>query len=319
MWRSCLEDVAQANQPIKFSDLSTLDLQGFNAVELSKLFFNWLCDFLPLRLYNRRLQLAGREFGNGFEIWRRLREKYEGSGDVIDVAGTDCLHAYPRCKSVKDLEEHLDSWEEMLDKYGGPLIEYAPAHVRVMLIKTLPVEVETELFDKPELDTRENIMDWCRKRMAYKNQKHLASYLRPGMSKVNALRGRDESDDDEDDDEPIQPRRGRPAPNAAPSMPDPSAMETMIAALVRKQMKKGGRSSSPGNGKKRFIWSGGCHECGGDHMKGDCPKWQKSSKRMEAACLLDMSMRTARPGMLSTRPMVLNLVRPWRRRLIPRL
>ena len=159
MWRPCLEYVAQANQPIKFADLQTMDLQGFNAVEVSKLFFNWLCDFLSLRLYNRRLQLAGREFGNGFEIWRRLREKYEGTGDVIDVAGTDCLHAYPKCKSVKDLEEHLDSWEEMLDKYGGPLIEYAPAHVRVMLIKTLPAEVEIELFDKPELDTWEKIMN----------------------------------------------------------------------------------------------------------------------------------------------------------------
>ena len=60
MWRPCLEYVAQANQQIKFADLQTMDLQGHSAVDVSKLFFNWICDFLPLRLYNRRLQLAGR-------------------------------------------------------------------------------------------------------------------------------------------------------------------------------------------------------------------------------------------------------------------
>ena len=275
MWRACLDYVAQVNQPIKFADLQSMDLQGHSAIEVSKIFFNWVCDFLPLRLYNRRLQLSGREFGNGFELWRRLREKYEGTGAVIDVAGTDCLHAYPRCKSAKDLEEHLDSWEEMLDKYGQSLIEYAPAHVRVMLIKTLPAEIETELFDKPELDTWEKIMDWCRKRLAYKNQKHLASYLRPGMSRVNALRPQDDSDDDDDEPQARAPK-GRSV-NAL--VPDMDSVETMVAAIMRKQM-KGRRSTTPDRDKtkKRFVWAGGCHECGGDHMKSDCPRWVKLMK-----------------------------------------
>ena len=127
----------------------------------------------------------------------------------------------------------------MLDKYGQPLIDYAPAHVRVMLIKTLPAEIETELFDKPELDTWEKIMDWCRKRLAYKNQKHLASYLRPGMSRVNALRPQDESDDDDDEPQARAPR-GRSV-NAL--MPDMDSVETMVAAIMRKQM-KGRRSTT---------------------------------------------------------------------------
>ena len=70
----------------------------------------------------------------------------------MDVAGADCLHQFPKCRSEKELEEHLDAWEEMLDKYGGQLIEYAPGHVRVMLIKTLPHDIENELLDHPELD-----------------------------------------------------------------------------------------------------------------------------------------------------------------------
>jgi len=122
-WRGCLEYIAQVTVPIRFADLQSMTLGGFSAADLSKVFFNWICDFLPLKLYNRRLQLAGREFGNGFEIWRRLRERYEGSGAIIDVAGTDCLHAFPKCKSTKELEEHLDTWEEMLEKYGGPLVD----------------------------------------------------------------------------------------------------------------------------------------------------------------------------------------------------
>ena len=141
----------------------------------------------------------------------------------------------------------------MLDKYGQPLIEYAPAHVRVMLIKTLPAEVETELFDKPELDTWEKIMDWCRKRLAYNNQKHLASYLRPGMSRVNALRPQEESDDDDDDEPQARAPRGRSV-NAR--MPDMNSMETMAAAIMRKQM-KGRRSTTPDRDKTKikFIWS----------------------------------------------------------------
>ena len=235
------------------------------------MFFNWICDFLPQRLYDRRLQLAGREFGNGFEVWRQLKAKFEGSGAILDVAGADCLHAFPKCKSPKDLEEHLDAWEEMLDKYGGQLIDFAPAHVRVMLIKTLPTEIETELLDNPQLDTWDKIIAWCRRRIRYKNQKFSASYLRPGSSRVHVLR-HDESSDSEDDQEP--PKRA-PRGRDTTGRPDPRDMETMIAAMVRKQM-KGNRTTSPARDqKKRFIWDKGCHECGGDHMKSECGKWKK--------------------------------------------
>ena len=59
-------------------------------------------------------------------------------------------------------------------------------------------------------------------------------------------------------------------------MPDPSVYaDAFIAALSRKKV---ARSSSPKGEKKKFIWSGGCHECGADHYKKDCPKWQKLLK-----------------------------------------
>ena len=255
-----------------------MDVEGHQAAEMSRIAFDWVCGWLPQRLCNRRLQMAGREFGNGFERFRKLRLKYEGTGTIMDVAGADCLHQYPKCRSEKELEEHLDAWEEMLDKYGGQLIEYAPGHVRVMLIKTLPHEVENELLDHPELDSWERILDDLRRKLIYKHQKHLASYIKPGSARVHAVR-RQEQSDSEDEDEPAP--RGRSHTKAVkasmPSLSDPATIEAVVAAVMRRQ---GGRdrSSSRDKNKPKFIWKGGCHECGGDHFKRDCPKWVKLMK-----------------------------------------
>ena len=59
-------------------------------------------------------------------------------------------------------------------------------------------------------------------------------FARPGMSKVNALRNEEESDDEDDDEPPARCPRSRSI-NAL--MPDMSSMETMVAAIMRKQMR----------------------------------------------------------------------------------
>ena len=66
-WRQVLDYVAGVPEQIHFESMQGLDMDGYPAAELAKLFFNWVCDLLPQKLYNRRLQLSGREFGNGFE------------------------------------------------------------------------------------------------------------------------------------------------------------------------------------------------------------------------------------------------------------
>ena len=81
-----------------------MDVDGHKVSEMSRIFWDWV---------------AGREFGDGFELFRQFRLKYEGTGTIMDVAGADCLHTFPKCRSEKELEEHLDAWEEMLDKYGS--------------------------------------------------------------------------------------------------------------------------------------------------------------------------------------------------------
>ena len=50
----------------------------------------------------------------------------------------------------------------------------------------------------------EQIIDYLRDKLAYKNQTTLASYIRPSSQRVNALRGREEESDDDDDDTDAQ-------------------------------------------------------------------------------------------------------------------
>ena len=157
----------------------------------------------------------------------------------------------------------------MLDKFGSQLIEFAPAHLKVMVRNTLPKEMETELLDHPEVDTWEEIIDWCKKKLAYKNQKNLASYLKPGSMKVNALK----SEVDDDSEEDVAPRGRVRRADEPPSMSTQVAKLTeMVTALT--QGKRPPRSPSPAS-KTRFVWPGGCHECGDDHFKKDCDKWKK--------------------------------------------
>ena len=94
------------------------------------------------------------------------------------------------------------------------------------------------------------------------------------------MRRQDESDSDNDDDEPAP--RGRTHTKAVkagsmPSFSDPATIQALVAAVMRRQ---GGRdrSTSRDKSKPKFVWKGGCHECGGDHFKRECPKWVKLMK-----------------------------------------
>ena len=183
-----------------------------------------------------------------------------------------CLHTFPKCKSVKYIEDHVEAFEEMVDKHGQMLIDHAPGHLAVMVKNTLPTEMQDELLNHPEVRDWEAIIDWCRKKMTYKNQKHLASFYKPGSLRVAALSRPKESGDESDDDEPARPR-GRQAAGPVASL-SPELNDLLVAALQHTRPHK--RTPSPGrDAKKRFVWAGGCHECGGDHMKRDCPAWTK--------------------------------------------
>ena len=272
-WRSVLEFAAKQDNPITFAGMQGRLMDGAPLDELSRILFDWICMWIPKKLYVKRVQLAGHEFGNGFELWRRLRIKYEGKSDICDVAGVDLLHTFPKCKSTKpaDMEEHLDDWEEMVDLYGQQLQMHAPMSLRVMLLRTLPKEVEDEILDRPLLRTMEQIIEYLREKLMYKNQKALASFIRPSSQRMNALRKRQEEESDDDDDDEATTTKTSGVQQSIAALTE--TVTQLVAAVGKGSTTP--RSGSPAARKPKFVWKGGCHECGGDHMKRDCAKWKK--------------------------------------------
>ena len=64
-----------------------------NANELAVKLEQTICNYLPVGLYDKRIQLCGgiQEASNGFKMWRRLHEDHTGSGEIISFAGSECL------------------------------------------------------------------------------------------------------------------------------------------------------------------------------------------------------------------------------------
>ena len=52
--------------------LQNNNIDGVNAWDISTMLEAFIVDWFPKGMYNRRVQLAGGEHGNGFEVWRRL-------------------------------------------------------------------------------------------------------------------------------------------------------------------------------------------------------------------------------------------------------
>ena len=280
-WRAVLDYVALQPNTVSIGEMQkeAMTIDGYPLTEVANIFFDWLSAWIPKRLYLKRVQLAGNEFGNGLELWRKLRVKYEGSSDICDVAGVDLLHTFPKCKSSKEkeVEEHLDDYEELVDLYGKQLQLHAPMSLRVMLLRSLPKELEDEILDKPHLRTMEEIIEYLRQKLSYRNQKSLASYIRPSSQRMSALRRvqEDESEDDEDDNQPTaraSGSRGRSSATDARITALTDTVSQLVAAVGQKPPQR--RAPSPKT-KTRFAWKGGCHECGGDHMKRECQKWKK--------------------------------------------
>ena len=46
--------------------------------------------------------------GNGLELWRRLFTQYQGSDELIKMAGRARLLDYPQVKPMGKLNDHID-------------------------------------------------------------------------------------------------------------------------------------------------------------------------------------------------------------------
>ena len=117
-------------------------VDGISAWELSVLFESLIVDFfLPKAMYTRRTQISNGEFGNGFELWRRLFLEFQGGSDAVEFGGMRRLQEFPKSESLTKLSKHIDDWLDVLSNYGTELAS-CPKLLRNMLLGILPRSLE---------------------------------------------------------------------------------------------------------------------------------------------------------------------------------
>ena len=125
---------------------------------------SFLVDWFPKNMYRRRVPLAGGSHGNGMEMWRLLHVENKGGSDAVEFGGVRRLQEYGRCNEVKQLNEHIDDWLDVLSQYGAEL-EQCPKLLRSMVFAIIPKSYEEELLTKPEhCKTYMDIIKWCRQK-----------------------------------------------------------------------------------------------------------------------------------------------------------
>ena len=86
-WRDILTYVQVQKFPITKAWLQQDNVDGVSAWDLSTMLEAFLVDWFPKSMYRRRTALAGGEFGNGMEMWRRLFMDYPGGDSAVDLNG----------------------------------------------------------------------------------------------------------------------------------------------------------------------------------------------------------------------------------------
>lgn len=87
--------------------------------------------------------------GNGLELWRKLFTEYEGSDELVTMAGRAKLLDYPQAKNLKSLNHHIDDWLDLLCKYGDEM--GAPAVQTLFFLRIIPDQLRAEVYRRPEL------------------------------------------------------------------------------------------------------------------------------------------------------------------------
>ena len=298
-WRSTLHWFSNTREDLSWSRLNRESMGPNNesaaelAVKLEQTIANWL----PLSLYNKRIQLCGgrSEFGNGFRMWRRLHEDNVGSGDIIEFAGTEALRDYGKCEKISDVMGHVDGWVEALDTHGGEL-DQAPKMVRSMLLNIIPKELKSEILKERALAGAGHlqIIEWMRARCMILQQENLAEVTKRSLTqrnrKLHAVQQQAcDTPVPEDDNEAQAPAwvkqliaavkpsaHAPPAPHAASRAPRGRESDRGNRGDKRRGDSRSPRGSprrSPSPGRL-IDWGRKCFHCGSeDHTRNDCKEF----------------------------------------------
>ena len=128
--------------------LNGLTFFGVSAHGLSSDLWSFLLRWLGPKLYPRRTRISLDVEGNGFELWRKLFSEYEGSDELINMAGRTKLQDFPQIKHMRNLHASLDEWIDLFYRYGQ---EIGPNMAQTMFLRILPDELRTDIHRRPEL------------------------------------------------------------------------------------------------------------------------------------------------------------------------
>lgn len=299
LWRHLLEFVQRGPEGFVADRawLQNSNIDGMNAWDISTMLEAFIVDWFPKGMYNRRVQLAGAEHGNGFEVWHRLYVEFQRGPDAIEYGGVLRLQEFPRytSTSLAKLADHIDDWMEVLATYGHEL-EHCPKMLRSMILKMLPKTMGEEILDrgsKPDVRSYLDIVSWVKRKTSLSRMKELSEYARkpPGHAahlkelrdaesdaRLAQARFRDRldyGDNIEAPQIPMYPSAEVAASLGVPYVPPPpaveagwsrlKALEDKINAIAKPKAKpRGTPSKSPA---PRFAFKG-CWHCGSeDHAR----------------------------------------------------
>ena len=303
-WRHVLDFVQTGTSPVTEAWLRNENIEGINAWDLSVMFESFIIDLLPKNMYNRRTQICGGEFGNGFELWRRLYLEFQGGDDAVQFGGMRRLQEFPKCENTAKLSEHLDDWLEVLSTYGTEL-ESCPRLLRNMVLGIIPKALEQQILDeshRPEFRTHMGIIQFCRNRATQQRTKELSEIARrPGS--IRSLKGRDADEYEPDGkgrnsghmswdkmkEEIVAQLRSSIDPDS--SVPPPP--EPFMAAIRTDRKAKPKPKAKP----TKFMFKG-CWHCGKEeqnHSRRNCPTFLDLLKKHNPG-VSDRSQMKLPPG-----------------------
>ena len=116
-WRNLLENLHTWPTPITREWRPTQSECGCKLWAFSQKLEALLVDHMSVTLYRRRRQLAGGVQGNGFEMWRRLLNKFQGESEAIQLGRARRLQEWRRCTKLDQLSAHIDERCDCLQQH----------------------------------------------------------------------------------------------------------------------------------------------------------------------------------------------------------
>ena len=117
-WRQALDFAAGVQAEMEPAWLQQVTLCGVNGWELSSDLWSFLTRWIGPHLYQRGMRMGQDIEGHGPELWRKLPMELAGSDKLVQIAGRTRLQEFGQCKSLKNLDQHIEEWLQLFYQHG---------------------------------------------------------------------------------------------------------------------------------------------------------------------------------------------------------